>query len=134
MSTITGFHHIALRAADYEGACSFYSDILGFKKKISWGEGDRRGVMLDTGDGNYVEIFAGGSPAPQPDGAILHVAFRTDDTAALLERVRAAGYEVTEETRVVDIPSAEIGVVPVKIAFFKGPTGEIIELFENQLT
>jgi glyoxylase I family protein len=134
MSTITGFHHIALRAADFEGACRFYTDILGFKKKISWGEGDRRGVMFDTGDGNYVEIFAGGSTEPRAEGAILHFALRTDDTAGLLERVRAGGYEVTEETRVVDIQSAEIGVVPVKIAFFKGPTGEIIELFENELT
>lgn len=134
MSTITGFHHIALRAADFEGACRFYTDVLGFKKKISWGEGDRRGVMFDAGDGNYVEIFAGGSGTPQADSAILHIAFRTDDTAGLLERVRAAGREVTEETRVVDIQSAEMGVVPVKIAFFKGPTGEIIELFENAVT
>jgi glyoxylase I family protein len=86
--------------------------------------------MIDSGDGNYVEIFER-AEASREEGAILHFALRTDDSAALLETVRSAGMEVTMESKDLDIPS-NIGPIPVRIAFFKGPSGEIVELFQNE--
>jgi glyoxylase I family protein len=41
--------------------------------------------------------------------------------------------EVTIETKTITIPSTP-QPTPITIAFFKGPDGEVIELFENQLT
>jgi glyoxylase I family protein len=128
-----GFHHVAIRVADFDRSVQFYKDVLGFGEKIRWGEAEKRGIMLDTGDGNYVEIFAGGEKAPKPEGAWFHVAFRTTHCAAALERARAAGMEVTIETKTITIPSTP-HPTPITIAFFKGPDGEVIELFENQLT
>ena len=100
-----GFHHLAIRVQDFDATVKFYTEALGFTEKVAWGEGDKRAVMLDTGDGNYLEVFAGGSDAPKPEGAILHFALRTSDTDAAIERVRAAGAEVTVEPKNVDIPS-----------------------------
>lgn len=128
-----GFHHVAIRVHDFDGAVKFYTEALGFTPKITWGEGDKRAIMLDAGDGNYMEIFAGGKPDPQPEGAILHFALRTSDCDAALNRARAAGAVVTMEPKSLDIPSKP-HVTPVRIAFCKGPAGEIIEFFQNELT
>jgi catechol 2,3-dioxygenase-like lactoylglutathione lyase family enzyme len=132
VATITGFHHTAIRSADFDVSVAFYTEALGMRTRITWGEAGKRAVMLDAGDGNYVEIFERAEPAPDVEAAILHFALRTDDCAAMLERVRAAGAVVTMEPKVVTIDSS-IGPVPVKIAFFRGPAGELIELFENAI-
>lgn len=128
-----GFHHVALRVKDFEKARKFYSEGLGFTEKIAWGEGDKRAVMLDTGDGNYLELFAGGSGEAVPEGQVLHVAFRTDNCDAALARVRAAGATVTMEPKDVEIPSRP-RPTPVRIAFCKAPDGTVIEFFQNELT
>lgn len=128
-----GFHHVAIRAHDFEASVRFYTQALGFVEKIRWGEGDKRGIMLDVGDGNYLEVFAGGTKDPKPEGAILHFALRTVDTAAALDRARAAGAEVTLEPKDITIESSPTPT-PIRIAFCKGPDGEIVEFFQNELT
>jgi catechol 2,3-dioxygenase-like lactoylglutathione lyase family enzyme len=132
MAVITGFHHTAIRSADFDASVKFYTEVLGLHVRITWGEGAERGAMLDAGDGNYVEIFARDSAFPIVEGTILHFALRTDDCTTMLERVRAAGAEITMEPDEIVIAS-NAGPVPIKIAFFKGPDGEVIELFENEL-
>ena len=128
-----GFHHIAMRVHDFDASVKFYTEALGFREKISWGEGDGRAIMLDTGDGNYLEIFAGGTADPKPEGAVLHFALRTKDTDAVVEHVRATGAEITVEPKDVDIQSRPQNT-PVRLAFCKGPDGEIIEFFQNDRT
>jgi len=56
---ISGFHHIALRAKDYDKTFEFYTKALGFTPKLSWGEGDSRAAMLDIRDRRCGEICAG---------------------------------------------------------------------------
>ncbi len=128
-----GFHHVAIRAHDFDASVKFYTEAMGFEKKISWGEGKRRAIMLDTGDGNYLEIFANGTDEPKPEGSIIHFALRTSDCDAAIERARAAGAQITVEPKDVEIPS-EPHKTPVRIAFCKGPDDEIIEFFQNELT
>ena len=128
-----GFHHVAIRVFDFERSVKFYKEILGFTEKIRWGEAEKRGIMLDTGDGNYVEIFAGGTKEPKPEGCWFHIALRTNNCDAAIERARAAGMEVTFETKDVLIPSSP-EPTPIRIAFFKGPDGESVEFFQNEKT
>mgnify|MGYP000053010412 CR=1 FL=1 len=45
----------------------------------------------------------------------------------------AEGAEVTMEPKSLNIPS-EPSETPVRIAFCKGPDGEIIEFFQNETT
>lgn len=127
-----GFHHIAMRVSDFDASVWFYTQVLGMTERVCWGEGSKRAIMLDTGDGNYIELFAGGSKEPRPEGMILHFALRTDNCDAALERARAAGMQVTMEPKNVEIPS--IPPTPVRIAFCKGPDGEVIEFFQNDRT
>jgi glyoxylase I family protein len=128
-----GFHHVAVRVPDFDAAMRFYKDVLGFTERVAWGEGEKRAVMLDVGDGNYLEVFAGGTAAAPKDGPILHIALRSDDVDGACERARAAGAEVTVEPKDVTIPSRP-QPLPARIAFFRGPAGEVFELFSNQLT
>jgi len=129
MSGLSGFHHVAIHVPDFDATVRFYREVLGMTEAHRWGEPGKEAVMLDTGDGSYVEIFHGGEPA---DGvqSILHMALRTDDVDGVIDRVRAAGAEVTIEPRDVDIPCET--VFPVRIAFCKGPAGEVIEFFQER--
>ena len=130
--TASGFHHVALRASDFEATLRFYQEGLGFVRAYGWGEGDGRAAMLDSGDGNYLEVFAGGKRAAveeAPEGALLHFALRTADVDGDYARAMAAGARSQVEPKDVTI-SGEYPV-PVRLAFVQGPDGEVIEFFQN---
>ncbi len=124
-----GFHHVAIRVHDFDKSVAFYTEGLGFTERLRWGEGNSRAILLDTGDGNYVEIFAGGVKLRKPDESIIHMAFRTTDVTIAIEAARAAGAEITLETK--DIVVSNHPPTPIRIAFCKGPDGEIIEFFQS---
>ncbi|MFZ4778539.1 MAG: VOC family protein [Terrimicrobiaceae bacterium] len=130
MPHITGFHHTALRSADFNASVQFYEHVLGLKTRITWGEPGKRAVMLDTGDASNIEIFESAEPRSDVEATLLHFALKTDDCEGMLEKVRQSGATVTMEPKIVTIES-NLGPVLVKIAFFKGPDGEVIELFES---
>ena len=128
-----GFHHVAFAVANFDAAVAFYKG-LGFTEKLSWGEGTGRAIMLDTGDGNYMELFERTKQPPvTEEGTMLHIAFRTTNTVAATERVRKAGYAVTVEPKDHLIPSRPFPI-PVKLSFFTGPDGEVIEFFQNDVS
>jgi len=116
-----------MRARDFDASVRFYTEALGFRATLAWGEGDGRAVMLDAGDGSCIEIFAGGSGEDVPEGRLLHFALRAADVDAAVERAVAGGAEVTVAPQHVDIPTDP--VTPVRLAFCKGPNGEVIEFF-----
>jgi len=130
--TAPGFHHVALRASDFEATLRFYQDGLGFVRAYGWGEGDGRAAMLDTGDGNYLEVFAGGKYAPgtePPEGALLHFALRTSDVDGAYARALAAGARSQVEPQ--DVTIAGDPPMLVRLAFVRGLDGEVIEFFQN---
>ena len=131
-----GFHHVALKTKSWEASLAFYKNVLGFSEKILWAypDGNRAG-MIDTGGGNYLEIFEDRNYIPAPDGALLHLALRTTRLDEVVARVRKAGCKITVDPKDVTIKTTNgVGPVPVRIAFFEGPNGEIWELFQNELT
>ena len=121
-----------MRVQDLNKSIKFYTEGLGFVERFSWGQDPKRTVLLDTGDGNYFEISQGDPHQKFGDGVFHHIALRTDDCEAAIEAARAAGAEVTVETREVKISSEP--PLQLRIAFFKGPDGELIELFQDDQT
>ena len=87
---------------------------------------------MDIGDGNYFEISQGDPDQVCVEGFFRHIALRTDDCEAALEAAKSAGAEVTMETREVSLPTEPS--IKLRIAFFKGPDGELIELFQDNQT
>ena len=118
-----------MKVRDFDASLRFYVDGLGCKKVHAWGEGDGRAVMLDTGAGDYMEIFAG-LKEEKGEGWYTHVAFRTDDCKASLDMAVKAGAVVTIDVMEVEIKSES--PLPITIAFCKGPDGEIIEFFQER--
>lgn len=146
-----GFHHVCIKTRDWERTLKFYQETLGCTVKIAWRAAPQRAVMLDTGDGNYIEVFEDLGYHPAADGAVLHFALRTTRLDEVAARVRAAGAKITMEPRDATIattnpstglPRAESrgsgqvvsGAVPIRIFFCEGPSGEVIEFFQNSLT
>ena len=146
-----GFHHVAIRTSNWEQSLAFWTQAMGFKVALEWSEAPSRAAMLDTGDGNYLEIFERESPAPAVDDKatqstlsatdkaasepnILHFCLRVADCDVALERARAAGAEIISEARDVEIKGRNAQgefVAPVRLAFVKGPDGEICELMQT---
>ncbi len=125
-----GTHHIAIQAHDWNASLKLYRDVLGMTEAASFTGGDGQKIMLlDTGDGSHIELFEPSAetitqdaPANHP---VTHFALATSDARAATEHVRRAGYEVTVEPKELNL-----GGLEVTIAFFKGPSGEVVEFFE----
>lgn len=125
-----GFHHVAIRVVDFDRAVSFYRD-LDFRPARAWGTAPKRAVMLDRGDGVFLEIFEGGAADTPAEGRIIHFALRTDDCDALHARALAAGGRETLAPKDVTLPTQPTPT-PIRISFFEAPTGEIVECFQEK--
>ncbi len=125
-----GFHHIAIRAYDFDKTLAFYNEAMGYERVYGWGQPGHRAALLGMGDGNYTEVFEGRASGDVPsEGAILHYAVRVADTDAAYARAIAAGAKSQAAPYDVDIQGDR--VVHVRIAFIQGLDGEVIEFFQN---
>jgi catechol 2,3-dioxygenase-like lactoylglutathione lyase family enzyme len=127
-----GFHHVSMSVKDLDKSRKFYSEGLGFIERFSWGKDPKRTVLMDIGDGNYFEISQGDPSHPCVEGAFRHLALRVDDCKAAIELARSAGAEVTVEAK--DVKLSSDPPLQIRIAFFKGLDGELVELFEDDQT
>jgi len=126
-----GMHHVAVHARDWEASLRLYRDVLGMEPIAEFGAPERKIVLLDTGDGSHMELFAPTAESPaegseSPNDPVTHFALAVDDARAATEHVRAAGYEVTMEPKDVQLDSLN-----VTIAFFTGPSGESVEFVQT---
>jgi hypothetical protein len=72
---------------------------------------------------------------PAPNGSVIHFALRTtrlDEVAAL---VREARVKITVEPKDVVLTTTNgAGAVAIRVFFCEGPSGELIEFFQNVAT
>lgn len=123
-----GFHHVALKAVDFESALEFYTKGLGMKFYTSWGEGASRIAMLDLGDGGILELFAGGESYTASLAGYIHFALRVDDVDAAYKRALEAGAREKSAPKVVTLESSPVKLT-INCGFVYGPSGEEIEFF-----
>jgi catechol 2,3-dioxygenase-like lactoylglutathione lyase family enzyme len=125
---INGLAHICIFTGDMSKALAFYTDTLGFdvvhRTHLDSGYGFsivRRGSciieLLQPDDANQMK-----SRESHP---IDHVALEVKDINAVVATLKAKG--ISFFTPIVDDPNLMGGV---RIAFFKGASGEVFELFE----
>lgn len=123
-----GCHHIAIQTRDWDASQQFYTQVMGMEKIVEFIGGGRRIALLNIGDGSHLELFeptADSAEATAANDTVTHFALTTTDISAALERVRAAGMEITREPSTVNL-----GGLDVTIAFFTGPSGEVVEFFQ----
>ena len=139
--------HVALRCADLPAALAFYRDGLGFTRTYGW---DRvtsaagvttyrgRALYLDLGGHTYLELFDGGPDEPDPERSpVHHLALLVADVDGAYRKCLDAGGRACPVDSWDGRPTTvELNGAPpmtVRIAFIAGPSGELIELYE-QLT
>ena len=141
--TAPGFHHVAIRAVDFDRTVQFYTEGLGCTVHYTFSVPERidRAAFLDMGDGRYLEIFGEASIVQsegrrrRPDeerteGALLHFCLRVADTDAAYSRALAAGGVSRVAPRTATLGREP--VVEVRIAFVTGPNGEVIEFLQSE--
>lgn len=124
-----GFHHIGLKAANYEASLAFYR-ALGLKEIVSWGEGEKRITMLDLGNGDRIELFASGGDEFSANGKWIHFAMSVEDVDAAYELALSAGATPMTAPKTVDLDSRPMKI-SIRIAFVYGPDGEQLEFFRQ---
>ena len=122
-----GFHHIAVKALDFDASLKFYTEGLGMKYYTGWGEGNGRIAMLDLGDGGILELFAGAEGDEAINNRYIHFAMKVDDVDAAAADLKAAGIDTFR--------TAEPNSMPIfggiRNIFFYGPDGELLELLQH---
>ena len=111
-------NHVHLKTPDPQKAAQFYVDTLGAK---IIGEAGANGLRLDLhGLTLNVTKFIESQKHEQKYG-IEHIAIDTDDMPALVEKLKASGAKILEETTVGN---------GRKVCFFEGPDGVHLEFLE----
>jgi catechol 2,3-dioxygenase-like lactoylglutathione lyase family enzyme len=132
MSKISGVHHIAVRALDFERSVRFYNETLGLATKNTWTREQGRACLIEITPGSYIEIFEWQPETFSGEPPILHYCLRTDDVDGMVERARSDGYAVTIEPLSHDVETS-IGVMHLRLAYIEGPDGEKIELMTSDI-
>jgi catechol 2,3-dioxygenase-like lactoylglutathione lyase family enzyme len=116
---------------DQRKALAFYTEVLGFEKKIDVPLGDDAWLTVvspEEPDGVQLLLEPSGHPAVRPFKAALvadgipYASFAVDDVGAEYERLRALGVRFTQ-------PPTEMG--PVTTAVLDDTCGNLIQLAQH---
>src|SRR5436309_2950370 len=94
-----------------------------------------RFAMLETGNHVYIELVEMKQPMQSvgESEVFWHLALRTDHLEKSLEAAVNAGCEVAVPIRPLDLLNDVTQKPwPMRVAFFRGPDGELIELLEDK--
>lgn len=124
-----GFHHIALKASDFEKSLEMYK-ALGLTEYARWGDSEKTIALLDIGDGGKIELFSNGGDEYSENGKWNHFAMSVDDVDAAYETALKAGFKPHIAPKVVPLDSSP-RKISINIAFVIGPDNEQVEFFKE---
>lgn len=114
--------HIGIKAYDLERAVRFYTEVLGFTFSHRMKPGEVELVFLKLGS-TVVELVEVIDGSRYEDGVVNHVALKVSDIFAAVELLKKQGVEfITPEP--MSLGGGRYNF------FFRGPSGEKLELFQ----
>lgn len=129
MAIRKGIHHVAMNVVDFEGTIRFYTEALGCSLLRKWPVESPGAAMLDAG-GSIIEIFQKEAVTTDEKAVIPHFALVSDDVDGDYRRALEFGAKPhIEPTDTVIHSDPEVSV---RIAFFVGINGELVELFQER--
>lgn len=123
---ITKMEHIGIMANDMNESIRFYSEVLGLElvERISLSETVELAFLSFPGQESVqIELIGRESSDLPEEGQVNHLAFTVSDLQAVMTNLRKAGIEFSQEWPKTILDGRQI-------AFFKGPNGEKLELFQ----
>ncbi len=119
---IKGTHHIALKTANYAVMQQFYTQVLGLP--YVGGFPGRNIIFLSLGD-TTIELIEAENEWSAPLQGWHHLALEVEDTDAAYAELHAqqVAFHITPKSFPEDKPL-------VRLAFFKDPDGNELELFQ----
>jgi lactoylglutathione lyase len=121
--------HAMIRVADFEKSLRFYVDTLGMQVLDRFDVESRRATGLFIGFGNYrdsalLELTQKWDVDSYTHGdAFGHVAIGVPDLVGMVKRIEQAGYEVTDQPKVLMTGGP-------MVAFARDPDGFFVELIQ----
>ncbi len=113
--------HIGLKVKDLDRSVKFYQDLIECESLKTVEDEDFKGVLLKCRD-NTIELIQDPNSIRNGDGVIEHLAFKVDDIQEEIKKLKSKGVECISES----IEEFE----GIKLFFFRGPDGEMLEFLE----
>ncbi len=117
--------HVGIQVRDLDRSIRFYSEVFGLSVRKRARLNDTTELaFLPVGDSEIELVCKQGEFPFAREGIVNHLAFRVADVAAILDHLRKYNAElIHEQPRLLESVGA-------RIAFFRGPDGEKLELLD----
>jgi lactoylglutathione lyase len=127
MTQVKKLEHIGVVVKDMEESIRFYTEMLGMQLDRREKLNEKVELVFLNFPGQEsveVELIYNEEEGLVPNGLVNHIAFTVEDIRAELARLKEAGVKlIDEEPRTI--------LNGIQIAFFYGPSGERLELFQK---
>lgn len=124
--------HIAIYTTDMERSIAFYETLGGectMRGSVQKPNGVNKLAMV-TLTNFEIELIEphDGTPVDEREGVIPHFAIEVNDLPLLVNEMRVMGFETFCTEQPIELPELFGGLRNI---FFKGPSGEMVELIEH---
>lgn len=132
---IQSVNHVAIYVKNREEAIDFYREILGAELIFTL-DNESDGILIAMMQLGNMKIELLEPPegkeemAPAAANTLNHFAVNVDDIEEAVNYIREKGF-VFEDRIIYDVPHFGSPNLDLKVAFFRGPNGERIELVQE---
>lgn len=123
---IKKLEHVGIWTEDLDQSIQFYTELLGMRlvERVKLNDDVELAFLSFPGQESVQVELIGRDLAGMPqEGLVNHLAFTVEDIEAIVEKLRKQGIAISEEWPKTILDGR-------KIAFFQGPSGEKLELFQ----